>query len=355
MKRKFRKGNPIVKVREARKATIKEVAAKARVSIATVSRVVNGGYYVSPRSAARVTRAIAELEYQPNIYARGLKGAPSLTIALVVSDISNTFFNQVAKAIEDVVFQRNYNLIVCSTEGLPDRELGSLRALLYQKVNGLVINTTGHNDEFIAKISRLVPITLLVRALNAQDFRGDRVDSANRLGATLLTNHLIALGHKRIGSLNGPMDLSSGIERFQGYKASMLSAGQRIEIRSPQVFVGDFTEEAGYEGMEYFRSKQPKTTGVVVMNNSMTLGALRLLREHGTAVPGDLSIVCYGDLVDREVMYVRPTIVTLDARTIGKQAARMLLTRIKNPSIENREFVYKPTLLFGDSSGPPRR
>lgn len=329
--------------------TIKEVAKLAGVSIATVSRVVNGNYYVGPEVTKRVNSAITKLEYQPNMFARSLKGAASLTLAVLVSDISNTYLSLVTKAVEDFVWVRDYNLIFSSTEGHAERELSTLKDLVSKKIDGLILNTTGHNDRYVAEISASLPVVLLHRRLRARGFRGDLVDSNNRKGAAELTRHLLAAGHKRIGVINGMLDVSSGEERFAGCCETLAEAGLPISADSPMVFNGDFTAESGYLGMEYFHRSQPEVTGIVAMNNAMTIGALRYLRQHRIRVPRDISIVCYGDIVNREVLYVQPTTVSLDPQIIGTRAAEFLLSRIDAPATKRREFIYEPVLSNGES------
>ncbi|MFW5684994.1 MAG: LacI family DNA-binding transcriptional regulator [Spirochaetota bacterium] len=335
--------------------TIKEVAKRAGVSIATVSRVVNGNYYVGPEMKQRVNEAIAELDYQPNFFARSLKGASSLTIAILVSDISNSYFNLVAKAIENVVWLHDYHLIFGSTEGRAERERATLNNLVNKKIDGLILNTTGHNDRYVVQISKTLPIVLLHRRLNARGFKGDFVDSDNHFGAATLTRNLLNAGHSRIAVINGSLDLSSGQERFAGFCDTMGEFGAKIDAGCPDVYNGDFTAQSGYDGMAYVHRERPDVTGVVVMNNAMTMGALRYLREHRLRVPEDYSIVCYGDIVNRDLMYVRPSNVSLDPNTIGSRAADMLISRIEKPASRRRQFLYEPLFNAGESVSAPRR
>ncbi len=339
---------------KSKSITIKEVARHADVSIATVSRVVNGNYRVGPQIVERVNKAIAELDYQPDFYARSLKGASSLTIAVLVSDISNAYFNYVAKSIEDVVWPHDYNLIFSSTEGNAERERTTLSTLINKRIDGLILNTTGHNDRFVAEASKTLPIVLLHRRLAARGFRGDFVDSDNRHGSEELTRHLFDAGHRRIGAINGSLDLSSGHERFAGFRLAMEERGLHVDEFSADVFNGDFTEESGYRGMEYFHRHRPGVTGLVVMNNAMTVGALMYLRTHSIDVPSDISIVGYGDIIHSELMYVRPTTVSLDPQAIGGRAAELLISRIEKPSLRRRTFMYQPTLNRRESVGRPK-
>ncbi|WP_026486122.1 LacI family DNA-binding transcriptional regulator [Caldanaerobius polysaccharolyticus] len=328
--------------------TIKDVAKHAGVSIATVSRVINNNYYVSPEIEKRVLKAIKELNYYPNSIARSLKNDTTFTIGFIVSDISNDYFTSMTKAIEDVINKENYNMIVCSTDNKKEKELRYLKLLISRKVDGLILNTTGRNDDFISKLSNDLPVILVNRKVQDSAFRGDFIDSNNFEGAYTLTEHLLSSGHRKIAVINGDLSVSTGKERFEGFKKAMLQAG--IEVGDDYVYRydGDFTMESGYQGAAELLKLTDPPTAVVVMNNAMALGALKYFRVNKIKVPEDVSIASYGDIDNVELMYVQPSIVTLNARTIGRKAGEMLLERIKDRSIVNREVIYTPQLIVGN-------
>jgi len=328
--------------------TIKDVAKHAGVSIATVSRVINNNYYVSPEIEKRVLKAIKELNYYPNSIARSLKNDTTFTIGFIVSDISNDYFTSMTKAIEDVINKENYNMIVCSTDNKKEKELRYLKLLISRKVDGLILNTTGRNDDFISKLSNDLPVILVNRKVQDSAFRGDFIDSNNFEGAYTLTEHLLSSGHRKIAVINGDLSVSTGKERFEGFKKAMLQAG--IEVGDDYVYRydGDFTMESGYQGAAELLKLTDPPTAVVVMNNAMALGALKYFRVNKIKVPEDVSIASYGDIDNVELMYVQPSTVTLNARTIGRKAGEMLLERIKDRSIVNREVIYTPQLIVGN-------
>ncbi len=184
-------------------ATIKAVAMDAGVSVATVSRVINNLPNVRPELVVRVNRSIEKLNYFPNTIARSLKFDSTLSIGLIISDISNSFFCYLARTIEDVIQAENYNMFVCSTDNRQNLELSYLKLLLGKKVDGIIINTTGLNDEMISSVSQVLPVVLCGRKIQTRSFRGDFVDSENEEGSYRLTRHLLELGHRRIGIVNG--------------------------------------------------------------------------------------------------------------------------------------------------------
>ncbi len=335
-----------------KKTTIREVAREAGVSIATVSRVMNKNYYVSPDVEERVRKAVEKTGYYPDSIARSMKSNTTFLIGFIVSDISNQHFMAMARAIEDVISQENYNLIVCSTENEAKLEKDYIQALISKKISGIVLNTTGKNDDFIAKVSETVPVTLIYRRIRNGRFRGDIVNSNSLKGAYDLAKHLIGLGHVRMGIINGFPGLSTSEERFEGCLKALNEHG--LSVEPEYVRNGDFTQESGYKGAEALMGLDVPPSVIVAMNNAMTLGALKYLRTHGIRVPEDVSVACYGDIDDIELMYVQPTHVTQNPRTTGSKAAELILARIKDHTAANREVIFESTLQPGNSAAPPK-
>ena len=325
------------------------MARHAEVSIATVSRVINKNYYVSPETSEKVLQAINKLNYYPNSVARSLKSNSTLTIGFLVSDISNGYFISVIRAVEDIVNKENYNIIVCSTSDKKEEELVYLKLLMSKQVDGMVINTSGKNDDFIAALSKQMPIVLLNRKINQHDFKGDLIDSDNIQGAYALTAHLLSLGHSKIGVINGNLAVSTGNERFIGFKKAMQEAGVEVGDDYRYRYNGDFTMESGFEGAAKLMESEDRPTAVVAMNNAMTIGAIKYFRSNGIDVPGDISVACYGNIDNIELMYIQPSIVTLNPVTIGHKIGEYMLERIKDDKIGNRVFVYNPQLVPGNA------
>lgn len=330
-------------------STIKDVARFAGVSIATVSRVINGNYYVSPDIEKKVREAISELNYFPNSVARSLKNDNTHTIGILVSDISNSYFTSMARALEDVVNEHNYNIIMCSTEDDRDRERSHLRLLAGRKIDGLIINTTGKNDDFITALSANIPVVLVNRRIHNTNFSGDFIDSSNADGAGELTSHLISHGHRKIGVINGDLSVSTGRERFKGFVSAMRKTGITVDEGYPYRFDGQFLEESGYQGAAQLMGMTDPPTGIVIMNNSMAIGAIKYFKNNGIRVPEDVSIASYGNIENIELMYIQPSIVTLDARAVGNNAGKLILDRIKNRSVKNREVIFPAVLIVGNS------
>ena len=334
--------------------TIKDVAQKANVSIATVSRVLNKNYFVSPELEQKGMEAIKQLNYYPNSVARSLKNESTQTIGLIVSDISNSFFSFVNRSVENILRQHNYNLIVCSTDNQKEKELSYLKLLLEKKVDGIILNTTGLNHEFVSSISQQIPIVLCGRKINSPIFKGDFVDSDNINGSYLMTRYMIEKGHRRIGVICGQQSISSGIERIEGFRRAMRSIDISVDENYPYQYCGNYNcSDSGYEGAEYLLSLDPPPTSILAMNNELTVGALRYFRSHNVAVPDDISLICYGNILNTDLFYIQPYYIDMDPRVIGTRVAELLIERIEHKNeLPNREVLFAPALVPGNSVKP---
>lgn len=331
--------------------TIKDVAKTANVSIATVSRVLNKNYYVSPELEAKVMDAIKKLDYYPNSVARSLKNESTQTIGLIVSDISNSFFTFVNRSVENILKQYNYNLIVCSTDNQQEKELSYLKLLLEKKVDGIILNTTGFNEEFISSISQQIPIVLCGRRINSSNFKGDYVDSDNTTGSYMLTQYMLEQKHRNIGIICGQQSISSGIERIEGFRRAMKSAGIQVDENYPYQFYGNYNcSDSGYEGAEYLLSLNNPPTAVLAMNNELAVGALRYFHSHGINVPENISFACYGNILNADLFYIHPYYIDMDPRIIGTRVGELLIERIEHKNeLPNREIRFAPILMQGNS------
>ncbi|MDF2474377.1 MAG: transcriptional regulator, LacI family [Lachnospiraceae bacterium] len=330
--------------------TIKDVAKEANVSIATVSRVLNKNYYVSPDLEKKVMDAIAKLNYFPNSVARSLKNEITHTIGLIVSDISNTFFTMLARSIEDIIKVHDYNLIVCSTDNQKDKEYSYLQLLLEKKVDGIILNITGFNNDFITSISPDIPLALCGRKINNSAFIGDFVDSDNTVGAYELTKHLISMGHSKIAIVNGQQSVSSGSERFDGFRKAMNTIDIEVTDNYPYIYNGNFNNtESGYLAADYLVHLENPPTAILAMNNELTIGVLRYCKEHEIRIPDDISIGCYGDIFNVDLFYVVPSNITMNPYTIGTRIAELIMERIEQKNqLPNREIRFTPNIIQGN-------
>ncbi len=330
--------------------TIRDIAQRANVSIATVSRVINANPTVAPEIFEKVMSVVEETGYYPNQLARGLKISNSKTIGLLAPDITNEYIAQMVSVIDGVIRPEGYSLILCSAINDAKSEMNYLHLLLEKQVNGMIINTIGLNESFIAEISHSVPVVLLHRKINHPKFKGDWVDTDIYACAYQLTKLLLERGHRKIASLNGPMRLSTGQMRYDGFCKAMRDYGVPVSRDDPYYYEGNFTFQSGYDGAKYFTELSDPPTAIVNMHGESTLGMLRYFRNHNIEVPEDISIVSVAGIPKSDILYVQPYNYHMQPDAVGYRAATLLLERIEsNNTLQNRECCFTMPIVPGNS------
>lgn len=334
----------------AKQATIRDVADAAKVSIATVSRVLNKSSGVRPELAARVLRAADAMNYSPNAVARSLKKAHTASIAYLVSNISDPFFIAIARGVESYIRNYGYNLMVCSIGHSKETEREYIQHLQGKKVDGMIINTTGYNDDLIANMSHQIPVVLSNRRIDALDFIGDFVDNEN-VGCTYeLTKRLLMQGHKRIAIIYGPEHLSTAYERYRGFCSAMKEFDQIVDSSYPYQYSSTFTRQTGFDGTNMMLSLPKPPTAFVFASSELAFGGMRCFLQRRIQVPDEVSFVCVGDLPNREFLYIKPTLSSVNLQGMGERMAELLLERINSDvTIQNREIRFSSTILEGNS------
>ncbi len=337
---------------KAKKATItiKDIAAEANVSLSTVSRVINNSAGVAEDKRRRVIEAIERHNYRPNLLARGLKSDSTQTIAMLISDGNNEYFGQLTKAIENVIRPHSYNLFYCNTLSEQDTEESYLQLMTERQVDGFIINTTGHNNEYIASLSQKIPTVLLHRRIPCPDFRGDFLDADFGSVSYELCQHLIRNGHRDIGLICGPSYLSSHLERLVNIQRALKMIDVEMGHNHPYYFEGPLTEEFGYQSCHALLSMPNPPTALVISHSSTTIGALRYFKEKGVHIPQDISFVSPCDVQLADILYVEPTCAQPDAWALGERCGQMMMERILSGNrMVNREAIYAPTISYGNS------
>ncbi|MDB5053015.1 MAG: LacI family transcriptional regulator [Bacilli bacterium] len=324
------------------KATMKHVATEAGVSTATISRVLTGNGFVSDEVTTRVQAAIAKLNYQPNAVARSLKNDKTLTIGVIIPDISNPFFMSILRGIEDVVRPKGYHLIFCSSDEDPQKE-GELLQLLHEKrVDAVVLATSGRNEDLIGRLSHSgLRIILLDRKVAEPKLELDSVTEDNESGAYKLTKMLLSQGHERIGVINGFLNTSTGNDRNAGYTKAMHEAG--LVTMESLVYNGNFSVEGGIQAVRHFMQLALKPTAILSFNNNMSFGVLLELHRMGLRTPQDMMLASYGEveaallLPDSGIIYVQQT-----PYEMGLSTGQLLLRRL---DIKNVDPIPEPILF----------
>lgn len=325
--------------------TIVDVAHHAGVSIATVSRVLNDLPGVRPKTIEKVKKAVLECHYVPKQFSRSVNYELNKVIGILVSDITNSHFSSLSKVVSSVMHEYGYRVVICSTNDDPGQELDLLQQMVDWHICGLILNTTSRINDFVIQLSQNIPIVLIERNINSDDFKGDCISSNNQSGVAMLTQQMLQHGHRKIGIINAVSPVSSAMERFSGFVQTMKSVDITVDSDYPYLYTSEhFNMDGGFLGGRYLMNLPNPPTGIIATNNSLALGLYKYLRINQIKVPEKVSVLSYGNIVNSELLYIAPGFVTLDPFYIGDKAARCLLSRIADPDLRNRSVIFEPSL-----------
>ncbi|HDC92269.1 LacI family transcriptional regulator [Candidatus Acetothermia bacterium] len=329
-------------------ATIKDVARLAGVSVATVSHVINGTRPVSPETAAKVWKAIKELDYHPNAVARSLRTRVTHVIGVVVSDITNPFFATLVRGAEDAAIEAGYSLIVCNSDEDLGKEDLYVNMLRRRRMDGLLIAPVRDGaSPAVRELSQSgMPFVFVDR--KAKGIEADAVLSDNFRGAYLATNHLIERGHERIGVVLGIPGATTTEERYAGYRAALEEAG--IEEDRELVVFGEYRASGGYRCTRELLARRRPPTAIFSTNNLMTLGVLKALFAAGIRIPRGMAVIGFDDLEWAEMAQPPLTVVTQRPYEIGNRAVKLLLERLGGRRDEPREIRVPVDLIVRGST-----
>ena len=333
--------------------TIRDVAKKAGVATTTVSRVLNNSGYVSVATRARVEAAIQELGYVPNRVARSLRLKRTNTLALVVTDITNPFWTTIVRGVEDAANEAGFTVVLCNTDESPAKQDAYLQVLLQKRVDGILLAPVRSMAEPVAVIQRQgVLVVVLDRRVPGAAVDVVRCDSEG--GAYQLVRCLLDLGHRRIGMLTGPEDVSTSVDRVVGYRRALREAG--LGEADEWVRYGHFTIDSGAQGAYEMLDLHSRPTALFAANNFIATGALRVLREAGLDVPGDVSLVTFDELPCDPSSTPFLTVADQPGYEMGQQATELLIARLSDPAANGYKEIVLPTqIVVRRSCGPPEQ
>lgn len=331
-------------------AKLEDVARLAEVSIATVSRVINEPELVREETREKVQRAIRTLRYQPSRVARRLRvesGAANL-IGLIIPDIQNPFFADVARGVEDVAQQHGYTVFLGNSDEDAHKERRYLDVMRAESVDGIIVPPISENDQAMAELAGTgLPIVCVDRRLAR--VRVDTVIVDNVRGAQEAVDHLVRLGHRRIGFIEGRPELSTSKERLRGYEQALEEHG--IAPDASLIRQGDSRQESGRALTLELLALPERPTALLVGNNLMTLGALETLHSQGVRIPDDLALVSYDDMPWALAFNPPLTAVRQPGYDVGRRAMELLLQRIKEPKRSTTLLMLQPELVVRRSCG----
>jgi len=311
-----------------------DVAKKANVSTATVSRVLSKPNTVTEETTEKVLQVIKELNYQPNALARQLRTLETKTILVIVPDITNPFFSKVLRGIESVAVINGYQVLLGDTGNDLERENGYLNILLQKKADGMVLLTARMKSKNIEEMALKYPVVLACEYIEGSAI--PTVSINNISGAQKATEYLVKLGHKRIGQ-----------DRLKGFYQTM--ARYNLTIESVLVQEGNFSYESGFNIMNQFLALNHPPTAVFAANDEMAFGAINAISSKGLSVPHDISVVGFDDIKFSSIF--KPTLTTISqpAYEMGTMAMKLLIKLMNKEEIERHQYLMEDQLIIRDS------
>jgi LacI family transcriptional regulator/LacI family repressor for deo operon, udp, cdd, tsx, nupC, and nupG len=326
-----------------------DIARAARVSIATVSRVVNEPEVVSERTRTRVQRAMARLGYQPNRVARRLRqrGGRRQLIGLIIPEIENSHFSEIVRGVEDAAHKRGIAVMLCNSDDDPAKERFYLDILRAESVDGVIAPPIHDRDPaLLAAAESGLPLVVIDRRLRRPGVDSVRVD--NRLGARIAVEHLLDRGHTRIAHISGPARNFTSRERREAWSRALEDRG----FAAPRDYLwqGDNRRESGVAGAEALLSLPTPPQAIFVANNLMSIGVLEVIHGRGLAVPADVAVVGFDDPPWAQALRPALTSVRQPTREMGRVAVELLTDRLEHPRAPVRSVMLEPELMVRDST-----
>lgn len=332
-------------------ANMKQIAQLAGVSLGTVSHVLNGTVRVREPLRKRVMDAVNVTGYQPSQLARGLRREKTNILAMIIPDILNPFFPGIVRGAEDVAFANGYRLVLCNTDNDHEKEVAHLSALQTYLPSGLIVipsdssDLTAQAEQYRQAGSAVICLDRLPR-----NWQGDSVIVNNNAGAASAAAHLIALGHRRIAAITGPLQLTNSEDRLKGFKRALKTAG--IQLPAGYVQETSFDRAGGYAKTKILLGMAPRPTAIMAFNDLIALGALMAIHEANLRCSADISLVGFDGLDLTETTTPQITSVYQSSYQMGAEAAKLVLERLKNKDGAARRIVLKTELRIRDSVGP---
>ena len=322
--------------------TIKELAQIAGVSTATVSRALNNNPGINAKTQKRILQLAEELGYEPNLMAKGLSSQRTYTIGVLISDVTNPFYSEILRGIEDIVTQYNYTTAIINTDYDVEKERRALSLLRNGRMDGLIAYVSNRvADECMTLVKMEYPIVMLGHLI--EELKCPKIGCNNFSSAYAATEYLIKAGHRKIAHIAGHRETKTGIQRYQGYKAAMANYDYPVD---PQwVIPTDYSGHSAYENTLKFLSKHPDITAIFAANDAIAAGCYRALHESGYRIPDDISVIGHDDTEVASILIPTLTTMQQEKRKIGRIAAQSMF-RILSTGTLKEDVIIVPTKLI---------
>jgi DNA-binding LacI/PurR family transcriptional regulator len=334
---------------QTKRMDILQVAKRANVSTATVSRVLNGFPGVREKTVARVRRAVAEMNYVPNPHARSLRAGRTQMFGLIISDVNNPFFPELIDAFEALASAQGIEVIFTHTNDDPKRLHNCIRRMVERNVDAIAVMTSEVEPEALKQaVHAGVPVVLMNQRKLEGKYPNIPVDYTTGFREAL--EHLLSLGHRDIGFIAGPQTLNSARGRREAFVAALRS--HDIQVRNEWIAIGDMRVEGGRRAMDSLLSRRPRPTAVVASNDLMAVGALQAAHASRIHVPGDLSIIGFDDLPIAGMVHPPLSTIRHPRREVAARAFNCLWKTVKGETVDDDEPL-QPHLVIRSSTAPP--
>ena len=335
-------------MRRPKTVKLKDLAMDLGVSISTVSRALSGSGRVSQTTREKVAKAVKEANYTPNDVARSLRKQNAMSIGIIVTDITNSFFASVIKGAQSISRDKGYSILLSNSDENEQFEAEAMQLMLEKQVSGLILASVSNNAGKIRQFGNLgIPI-VFIDNIPVSEGQHDTVTTDNRKAARLLAGKLIRKGYRDIGMITGPLNQSSARQRYEGFLAAMEESG--LTVRPEWVREGDFKMQSGVRCMTDILSLQAGPRAVLISNNYMAYGAIRAIKAAGKAIPRDIAVAAFD--TDDITSLISPAIAAMNqaAEDIGEKAAELLISRINTSGARpGVNLILDPLFQDGDS------
>lgn len=323
-------------------STIKDIASKTGLGLATISKYLNGGNVLEKNKKA-IEKAIKELDYTVNEFARSLKTSKSKTVGVIIPELSNIFVTSIITVIEDILRNNGYSIIVTDCRTDEKLECDVVDFMMSKRVDGIICMPVARSGKFLKQaIDASIPIILIDRMLN--DIDADVVMVDNVSASEKAISHLVENGHRKIGIVVGPKDIFTSQERLKGYKKAL--EDQKIKVNNDNIVFSNYTVQGGYESLKKLIEKNKDMTAVFITNYEMTLGAIIAINELGIRIPEDISFIGFDNLQLSRVVKPKLTIVDQPLEEIGQNVANLMLKRLGDSKKETKTKIQLMTTLI---------
>lgn len=334
------------------RVTLKDIAKETNLSVSTVSLVLNKkACRVSENTRRIVLETAKRMNYHPNQLAVGLVKQQTKTVGLIIPDISNHFFSNLALGIDEEMVKNERNIMLINTNDHPERDLKSIEVLTSRGVDAIILSTASNIEESLLdsykKLINNSPIPIITVDRCNPVFNCSALKLNNKKGAYHAVNHLLSLGHRNIACITGPVNSNSSQERLEGYEWAFKDA--KLPLPEHYIFHGDYSRHSGNELTEKI-IKETDATAIFAFNDLMALGAYHCLSRAGLSVPDDMSIVGFDNIDFSDMLEVPLTTVNQPVYEIGRAAAKRALSEIAHPDEGKQTINFEPTLIVRKST-----